>query len=82
MAPEPFDSTLFCAEAGPQDMYALGCTIYEIYMGGPPFKSLADVVRGIHLLIPPEGSWTWEEKELWGYTEACLSFDPGHRPTI
>jgi serine/threonine protein kinase len=83
MAPEVFGSDPLGADARPRDIYSLGCTIYEIYMGKPPSAIMHAVVSGKNPALPPEGlSWSEEEIELWGYVGICLDANPEARPNI
>ncbi|KAJ2934807.1 hypothetical protein H1R20_g2205, partial [Candolleomyces eurysporus] len=56
------------------DMFALGCTIYEIYTGKPPHYNLnhiANVVFAVAIekkrpeVPPPEREWTETEIDMW-----------------
>jgi len=70
------------------DVYSFACTIYAIYVAGPPFQPLRyPYFRGLEQIIdrghlqlsgPPEGM----DQELWHLLRACWNFDPTYRPTI
>ena len=83
MAPELIlEPNLKNSDARPRDIYSLGCTIYEIYTGVSPSAVMRSVLRGDQPVLPPDGSWTDDELELWGYVGLCLQIRPADRPTI
>ncbi|KAJ7598118.1 hypothetical protein C8J56DRAFT_1020152 [Mycena floridula] len=67
-----------------RDIYAFGCTIYEVYMGVPPFSHyrldypvIQDVVAGRR---PQRTSGLFSD-DIWAMVEACWSHQPSDRPS-
>ncbi|KAE9389319.1 hypothetical protein BT96DRAFT_406784 [Gymnopus androsaceus JB14] len=84
MAPELFDYTTNSKPSTVTDMYSLGCTIYEIVTGLPPFSEVKPdiavsmgVVKGARPLRPVEGF----SDQLWTAIEKCW-VDPHNRHTV
>ncbi|KAJ8080986.1 Homeobox protein tos8 [Marasmius tenuissimus] len=75
-----------CVETPKQttrDIYALGCTMYEVFSGSPPFADskmdvqiILSVLKGLRPMRPAEcPHW------LWTTIGKCWSENPGSRPT-
>ncbi|KAJ7575487.1 kinase-like domain-containing protein [Mycena floridula] len=85
MAPECFDSANDnCLKKTTRDIYAFGCTVYEVYMGVPPFSQyrldfpvILDVLAGCR---PQRTSGLFSD-EIWAMIEACWSHQPSDRPS-
>jgi len=82
MAPE----LLTGGEIGPAvDVYALGCVLYELLAGAPPFVGDRMQVLGRHLAaapLPVRDSAPWVPAELELLVDAMLAKQPGDRPTM
>ncbi|KAF8159772.1 kinase-like domain-containing protein [Crassisporium funariophilum] len=71
------------------DVYALGCTVFEIYTGKPPLSDLRlpgsimyAILQGRRPQLPPSGHWTIKENQLWSLVERCWSDNAEDRPRI
>ncbi|KIJ97720.1 hypothetical protein K443DRAFT_236688 [Laccaria amethystina LaAM-08-1] len=69
------------------DIYALACTIYEIYIGEPPLSDLPNnaavmlkvLTQKQRALLPPKGTWTYEEQQLWVLVRQSWAQNPEDR---
>ncbi|KAE9399945.1 kinase-like protein, partial [Gymnopus androsaceus JB14] len=84
MAPELFDYKTNSRPSTSTDMYSLGCTIFEIITGAPPFSEVkpdiavtVQIMSGSRPLRPAEGF----SDGLWGIVRKCYAV-PEYRPTI
>ncbi|RXW13172.1 hypothetical protein EST38_g12683 [Candolleomyces aberdarensis] len=73
------------------DLFALGCTIYEIYTGKPPHYHLNHIANVVFAVVierkrpkvpPPEREWTETEVDMWWVVEQCWQHEPTMRPNI
>ncbi|KAF8998572.1 kinase-like domain-containing protein [Cyathus striatus] len=93
LAPEMMDTRLLldsCMKL-PADIYSLGCTIYEIFTGKPPFGNyptgvqvMFDVLKGDRPLVPPpERKYvTTQEQQLWEIVRQSWQGQPSDRPSV
>ncbi len=79
MAPEVIGGE----EATPQsDLYALGCILYEMVCGRPPFASGSmSALFAKHLTVTPDALGLDGDPELEALIMALLSKDPADRPS-
>uniref|UniRef100_A0A0W0FCQ1 Protein kinase domain-containing protein n=1 Tax=Moniliophthora roreri TaxID=221103 RepID=A0A0W0FCQ1_MONRR len=90
LSPEYLDPSLFYSiQPKTRDVYAFGCTIYEIITGEIPFPHLkydvaviSEVLRGIRprFSISDLGSQSYSA-DFWQLIEQCWAGEPGARPT-
>ncbi|KAE9402927.1 kinase-like protein [Gymnopus androsaceus JB14] len=84
MAPELFDFTTNSRPSTLTDVYSLGCTVFEIVTGSPPFSEVKpdiavsiQVMRGYRPLRPVEGF----SDLLWTTVQRCW-LNPDNRHTV
>ncbi|KAE9382299.1 hypothetical protein BT96DRAFT_309951 [Gymnopus androsaceus JB14] len=74
MAPELFDYTTTSRPSVSTDMYALGCTILEIFTGAPPFPEIrhdaAVTFRVMNRFRPSRPAQGFTDG-LWRVVERC-----------
>ncbi|KAJ7839212.1 kinase-like domain-containing protein, partial [Mycena olivaceomarginata] len=88
LAPEILDSSRKSdrqASLTKRDIYAFGCTILEIYTGGPPFSNLKDVEVVHHVVTKRErpeipSSAVAQLKDLHALLKRCWHNNPRERP--
>lgn len=80
MAPEMFEGKAYTFSS---DIWALGCVLYELCVGSPPFTGtstphlMRQICSGKYAPIPATFS-----PQLGRIVNKMLSLQPGHRPTI
>ncbi|KAK7036565.1 Homeobox protein tos8 [Paramarasmius palmivorus] len=87
MAPEMFEVEDHRSgkdvDKSPRDIYAYGCTIFEIITGAPPFSGLREgaiikqVMSGNR---PPKPIYGWCPDLVWDLVERCWAQSPVERP--
>ncbi|KAJ7903169.1 kinase-like domain-containing protein [Mycena leptocephala] len=88
LAPELLDPEHQPKPSATRDIYSLGCTIYEIYTGNPPFAHIPNdlVVRSAVLAASRPSRPRDLEKLIpefvWDLTQKCWLHEPSSRPTI
>ncbi|UQX04041.1 serine/threonine-protein kinase [Streptomyces sp. RerS4] len=81
MAPEQFDAPSLVTEHS--DLYALGCMLYELLVGEPPFTGPPMVLMRGHCDLDPKPLRDWcpdVDPALDQLVMECLAKPPGRRP--
>ncbi|MEW9513468.1 serine/threonine-protein kinase [Streptomyces bacillaris] len=72
-------------DAGPaSDLYSLGCLLYHLVTGHPPFTGTSEEVLRLHRESSPEPSWRHAPlvpQRLDHLLRELLAKDPAHRPS-
>ncbi|KAG6807745.1 hypothetical protein H0H92_006493 [Tricholoma furcatifolium] len=90
MAPELFGEGAFNTKE--TDIFALGCLIFEIFTGKPPFANFrkevieSKIMYGFRPERPSESNPSWNAwgltEKIWALIVMCWDANPDQRPTI
>lgn len=83
-APELFDTPTQCFIDGKADIWAFGCTMYNLFYSRTPFESAAEGLSTLSVIagqyhIPEDNIWPSDYLEL---IQSCLTVDPAQRIDI
>ena len=79
MAPEQF-SEADTSES--TDVYQLGCSMFEILEGGPPYDGTPANIMNGHVTRPVPELSKWVDVEFAAVVRQCLAKDPNERPDL